>query len=283
MIQLLFRYFELKSYDMHGNTLKAILLMLIFSLSSQCFAAFSENELVDQLRSDYRVLQQARGDLQRASRSNTGSSAEVVDLQNWVRQLDNQIAADCRELSSLPSAKIPGDLPCEKMIFSHPAPAELDLNAETTQRQKTRSLENKLNSSLGEFDERLLREQDRIKTRTPRTESAAAAGSGASGGESAGSSGSAADESGTGSDGSQEGKRDSGAEGQATSPGNNEKGTAGRPSTKAKSSAPAGFPDGKDDDVIARQIREAAEKETDPELKKKLWDEYRRYKGAIIQ
>jgi hypothetical protein len=112
MIQLLFRYFELKSYDMHGNTLKAILLMLIFSLSSQCFAAFSENELVDQLRSDYRVLQQAKGDLQRASRSNTGSSAEVVDLQNWVRQLDNQIAADCRELSSLPSAKIPGDLPC---------------------------------------------------------------------------------------------------------------------------------------------------------------------------
>ncbi|MBW2221639.1 MAG: hypothetical protein JRF22_03810 [Deltaproteobacteria bacterium] len=33
-----------------------------------------------------------------------------------------------------------------------------------------------------------------------------------------------------------------------------------------------------DDDIVARQIREAAEKETDPELKKKLWKEYEDYK-----
>jgi hypothetical protein len=32
---------------------------------------------------------------------------------------------------------------------------------------------------------------------------------------------------------------------------------------------------------VARQIREAAEKETDPILKKKLWEEYRRYKAGI--
>ena len=31
------------------------------------------------------------------------------------------------------------------------------------------------------------------------------------------------------------------------------------------------------DDIVARQLREAAEKETDPELKKKLWEEYRKY------
>ena len=33
-----------------------------------------------------------------------------------------------------------------------------------------------------------------------------------------------------------------------------------------------------DDDIVARQLREAAEKETDPELKKKLWQEYEAYK-----
>ena len=33
-----------------------------------------------------------------------------------------------------------------------------------------------------------------------------------------------------------------------------------------------------DDDIVARQLREAAEKETDPELKKKLWKEYEDYK-----
>ena len=36
--------------------------------------------------------------------------------------------------------------------------------------------------------------------------------------------------------------------------------------------------DGSDDDIVARQLREAAEKETDPELREKLWEEYRRYK-----
>ncbi len=35
---------------------------------------------------------------------------------------------------------------------------------------------------------------------------------------------------------------------------------------------------GEDDDIVARQLREAAEKETDPELRKKLWQEYEDYK-----
>jgi len=43
---------------------------------------------------------------------------------------------------------------------------------------------------------------------------------------------------------------------------------------------PEDIPDGSDDDVVARQLREAAEKETDPELREKLWEEYRRYKAG---
>ncbi|TNE76428.1 MAG: hypothetical protein EP334_08395 [Gammaproteobacteria bacterium] len=41
---------------------------------------------------------------------------------------------------------------------------------------------------------------------------------------------------------------------------------------------PANIPDGSDDDIVARQIREAAMKEQDPVLREKLWDEYRKYK-----
>ena len=37
-------------------------------------------------------------------------------------------------------------------------------------------------------------------------------------------------------------------------------------------------PDGNDDDIVARRIRKAAEQETDPELKDKLWKEYVEYK-----
>ncbi|MBW1970891.1 MAG: hypothetical protein JRI82_15610 [Deltaproteobacteria bacterium] len=36
--------------------------------------------------------------------------------------------------------------------------------------------------------------------------------------------------------------------------------------------------DPRDDDIVARQLREAAEEETDPELRKKLWKEYEQYK-----
>ena len=36
-----------------------------------------------------------------------------------------------------------------------------------------------------------------------------------------------------------------------------------------------------DDDIIAKQLKEAAEQETDPEVKAKLWEEYRKYKEGI--
>ena len=45
-----------------------------------------------------------------------------------------------------------------------------------------------------------------------------------------------------------------------------------------KGTSPKNIPSGNDDDVVARQLREAAEKEQDPELREKLWEEYRKYK-----
>lgn len=43
---------------------------------------------------------------------------------------------------------------------------------------------------------------------------------------------------------------------------------------------PSDIGSSKDDDVIARQLREAAGNEPDPTLRDRLWDEYRRYKQA---
>jgi hypothetical protein len=42
---------------------------------------------------------------------------------------------------------------------------------------------------------------------------------------------------------------------------------------------PDDIPPADNDSVLEAQIRQAAENETDPEIKKKLWDEYRKYKG----
>jgi hypothetical protein len=45
-----------------------------------------------------------------------------------------------------------------------------------------------------------------------------------------------------------------------------------------ESRVPADVGDGRNDDVVARQLREAAMKETDPAIREKLWQEYRDYK-----
>lgn len=49
--------------------------------------------------------------------------------------------------------------------------------------------------------------------------------------------------------------------------------------TTAKYPPPNDIPSGNDDDVIARQLREAAMREPDPTVREKLWNEYRKYKG----
>jgi hypothetical protein len=65
-----------------------------------------------------------------------------------------------------------------------------------------------------------------------------------------------------------------------------DRGAGGLKSDKATGNASAAgngavaqeIPDGNDDDVVARRLRKAAEQETDPELKDKLWKEYVEYK-----
>jgi len=59
-------------------------------------------------------------------------------------------------------------------------------------------------------------------------------------------------------------------------------GTAGggrMPGNTAKYPPPGDIPSGNDDDVVARQLREAAMREPDPAVRERLWDEYRKYKG----
>jgi hypothetical protein len=46
---------------------------------------------------------------------------------------------------------------------------------------------------------------------------------------------------------------------------------------------PEDIPNAKNDDAVAAQIRLAAEIETDPDKKEKLWNEYRKYKGLPVK
>lgn len=50
---------------------------------------------------------------------------------------------------------------------------------------------------------------------------------------------------------------------------------------KTASLIPDDIPDPQGDDIVAQQLREAAVAETDPALREKLWEEYRRYKAGL--
>jgi hypothetical protein len=61
--------------------------------------------------------------------------------------------------------------------------------------------------------------------------------------------------------------------------GNGREGEFDAQNAEATYPVPSDIPSGDDDDVVARQLREAAMREPDPELREKLWDEYRKYTG----
>jgi hypothetical protein len=148
------------------------------------------------------------------------------------------------------------------------------------------ALDGRLSSSLSEFDGIILKEQELLDARRE------AAGAGGGGGSAAGGSGNGAGESGEeglGSDGgsgmSRRGGVTTGGSPDAPPEATEVTDEGGSPvetgmSQTTNGRVPPDVGDGHDDDIVARQLREAAMKEEDPELREKLWEEYRKYKGG---
>ena len=141
-----------------------------------------------------------------------------------------------------------------------------------TRAEQVAILDGQLEKGTGEFDSMILEEQAsqrraaREKAATePSAGSAGSSGGGASGGSGSPYEGGMADAGGYSGGGGGIGGA-SGGGGQV-------------PENTAKYPPPADIPNGSDDDVVARQLREAAMREPDPAIREKLWDEYRKYKG----
>lgn len=58
-------------------------------------------------------------------------------------------------------------------------------------------------------------------------------------------------------------------------------GDFGESSDTSENSITEDIPDAQGDDIVAKQLREAALAENDPAVKEKLWEEYRRYKTSL--
>ena len=172
----------------------------------------------------------------------------------------------------------------------------------------TADIEAVLDESLGEFDGQMQREQEAmasagqgsargaIERESSDVTQVREAGAGGFGGIASTGMSDGADISMSGSgtisapggEGGQAGEQTQGTAGQAAGEGQHEvthESTAGTASEPGQDGAPAiEIPDdipanGDGDDQVARQIREAAMAESDPDIREALWDEYRRYTG----
>jgi hypothetical protein len=153
-----------------------------------------------------------------------------------------------------------------KTAPSTAAPPDGGTTAPQTAEERHAALDKQLNDSLGAFDARLHKEQQ--KTAEERDARQATVATTATSNESAGSS--------QGTNGA--GRQNAGGETSRAGDLKSEK-VAGANGSASGNGAPATvIPDGNDDDIVARRIRKAAELETDPELKDKLWQEYVEYK-----
>jgi hypothetical protein len=247
----------------------------------------------------------------------SASTGEVDDYRDFIVYLNTRIVSYCIELSELGGTTALEGLPCpadpvmagtgeptvssgEAIFYTTGSGAATGSGtggsgpgASQTQAEKTAALDGDFLIALGEFDEMLLKEEEKVAARVPSQRESGSSGQAGTAGSGGGS--------------GETGEQGEGAEGDAVAAGSPD-GQAGRSGTApgtqssdrgAQSSgggrggagdavtdhsrygAPGGkLPPPEDDDIVARQLREAAEKEPDPELKQKLWEEYWKYKGV---
>ena len=165
--------------------------------------------------------------------------------------------------------------------------------AAAAEQERVAALEREFERELGEFDGVIAREQAAVSSRENQRGLGGAGGygsAGAAGGEGMAGPGGAGGGAGAGGYGGSALPPDWG-EGDESYAGGSNSGGGNMPAggaeregdytqTAAVAPIPDDIPDGRDDDIVARQLREAAMRETDPALREKLWDEYRKYKNG---
>ena len=230
---------------------------------------------------------------QAANPNTAKDGSEQEEVHMFISYLDGRIYYYCEQLfhlggtEALRQTECPissgGSLATSEYSSAPPAP-------ERTAQEKFAGLEDEFSKSLGEFDDMLLAEQQKVASHAPRTyedrdgssrdqfETASGYGNGS---KNSGDSRTTGDSSKQAPTTEQSGAKQSPASSDVE---NGSTRGAGVGSTQPSTLPPtAGNKDlsKTDDDIIARQLREAAEQETDPEVKARLWEEYKKYKEGI--
>ena len=186
--------------------------------------------------------------------------------------------------SATPEAPVPGTIARSGERGGTVAGTDSERGGESgsaqTPQERRAAVDGKLDASLGTFDEQLKREQQRTAQERDARASGRAGTAGTGGADSSGNGDE--DAGGLGGVGNRSGRDRSGdlrserRGGESADESGNDPGQGVSLPGRGGGGAVSGrvIPDGSDDDIIARRLRKAAEAETDPELKDKLWKEY---------
>jgi len=140
-----------------------------------------------------------------------------------------------------------------------------------TAAERRAALDARLNEGFAEFDGMILGERERVQADADDAGSGVMSGNGGGGG---------GDREGSGNGPLIMASAPQGSTGGGIMPAGNASREGEFSNTQQETfPIPDDIPPGANDDVVGRQLREAAMKEPDPELREKLWDEYRAYTG----
>jgi len=249
----------------------------------------------DDLRVSQATEKRIAGELEALKKSGNASDEDIRNYEAYLERVQAMVAENRKTLEKMESAyaEHPPHSPAQKASSESPKLSDQQIPEEQTQ-DPVAKLDRQLSASLTEFDAMLLKEMETIETesaakmRDLAQEAAEAAkrlkekgvelGTDESKSADAQSSQSQEDQQGKTGE-KDESRAEKGAE---TKQSDGDDKVATTDTSKGEGSGPTGDRGSRyskeDDDIVARQLREAAESETDPELKEKLWKEYEEYK-----
>jgi hypothetical protein len=282
-------------------------LILFFTLTGMALAnresAQSKLETAQEtLRLSQVTYDQIAADLEQLKASGNASPELIRNYEIYLQRVGEMREENRRILESMEKAFAASASSQKTAPAPGPDPSEQKRNVKIPEERETdrvTALDRQLKESLSSFDEMLLKEMDKIRTasgdkmRGLAREAAAAAKGIKEAGESSSEKSDSGEE-------KQQPEGESQGKDAAQAPGASKDKDSGVQDAKTGTQArPSGSASGKDDstrltgrgpdsssqddDIVARQLREAAEKETDPVLKEKLWKEYEEYKKSRRQ
>ena len=288
-----------------------VLLLGTVSCAAATPVTSSEDGLQQSVIALDRARHQAVHDLVVKKQQESLTEKQQQDYEKFIVFLTVKIDEYCRILRTEESEAVVNSLPCPE--GNQALDGSTQAESVQTSEEQVQDLERLFSNSLEQFDDKLLKEEERLSARQPRDRESGYSKGGPQGqagqasgqglgqdsgsGQPSGPEGAAGQDGATGetagtrtaegttSSSAGTGEEGAGASGQGADSGEGAgplAGGSGAGQSGSTSAEPGKVAlDTSDDDVVARQLREAAEKEKDPELKKKLWEEYRKYKEGV--